>query len=121
MTGLSPQHAEAVQVCTPRGQHTLATVVGARVRAPVLPSSHHRPRAATQVVHYQPGQQYMPHYDWFNAEKDPRFEEKTAGRGNRLVSVFAYLSECDAGAKRGCGCGTELGLKLGLGAVKTCV
>jgi hypothetical protein len=52
LSGLTPQHAEAVQ-----------------------------------VVHYEPGQQYRPHYDYLNPE-DARYEEKTAAMGNRLLSVF---------------------------------
>ena len=61
LTGLAPQHAEAVQ-----------------------------------VVHYLPGQEYRPHFDWFTPD-DSRFEERTRTQGNRLVSVFVYLTHCQAG------------------------
>lgn len=65
LSGLSPQHAEAVQ-----------------------------------LVHYLPGQEYRPHFDWF-AHRDARFGEKTAVTGNRLVSFFVYLSGCEAGGHTG--------------------
>lgn len=53
---------------------------------------------AVQVVHYEPGQQYRPHYDYFTPD-DARFRAKTAVQGNRLVSVFVYLSGCPAGGR----------------------
>ena len=49
-----------------------------------------------QIVHYLPGQEYRPHYDWFNPE-DSRYAEKTEVMGNRLLSFFVYLSDCPAG------------------------
>ena len=49
-----------------------------------------------QVVHYLPGQEYRPHYDWFSPE-DGRYATKTAVMGNRLLSFFVYLSGCKAG------------------------
>lgn len=61
LCGMSPQHAEAVQ-----------------------------------MVHYLPGQEYRPHFDWFSS-RDARFADKTREMGNRLVSFFIYLSGCDAG------------------------
>merc|ERR1740124_793508 len=63
LTGLTPQHAEAVQ-----------------------------------VVHYQPAQEYRPHFDWFSGS-DARLAEKLAVRGNRLVSVFVYLQLPEAGGR----------------------
>jgi len=65
LTGLTPQHAEAVQ-----------------------------------MVHYTPGQEYRPHFDWFSPS-DLRFKDKTRESGNRLVSFFIYLSACDAGGHTG--------------------
>ena len=53
---------------------------------------------AVQVVHYLSSQQYRPHYDYFNPE-DERYEQRCGVQGNRLVSVFAYLSGCDGGGK----------------------
>ena len=38
-----------------------------------------------QVVHYLPGQQYRPHYDYFCPE-DARFPQKTGVMGNRYFN-----------------------------------
>ena len=65
---------------------------------------------AVQVVHYQEGQEYQTHNDWFNP-KDPSYGERVLKRGQRLVSVFCYL--CDV--PEHCGGGTffpELGLRF---------
>ena len=53
---------------------------------------------AVQVVHYDSGQEYRPHCDYFSPD-DARYREKTLMQGNRLVSFFVYLSSCDAGGK----------------------
>jgi hypothetical protein len=53
---------------------------------------------AVQVVHYGPGQQYRPHYDYFSPE-DKNYGRKCAAQGNRLLSFFVYLSGCDGGGK----------------------
>ncbi|MDN5925027.1 MAG: 2OG-Fe(II) oxygenase [Xanthomonadales bacterium] len=53
-----------------------------------LPAEHGE---GLQVLHYQPGQQYEPHYDWF----DPTqlgFKGVTARSGQRIASVIMYLN-----------------------------
>ena len=47
-------------------------------------------------MHYQPAQEYRPHFDWFSGS-DARLAEKLAVRGNRLVSLFVYLQLPEAG------------------------
>ncbi|RDS80107.1 2-oxoglutarate-dependent dioxygenase [Dyella monticola] len=49
-----------------------------------------------QVLHYLPGQQYEPHYDWFNPEQ-PGFAAITAQGGQRIASLVMYLNTPDAG------------------------
>lgn len=49
-----------------------------------------------QVLHYLPGQQYEPHYDWFNPE-EPGFAAITAKGGQRIASLVMYLNTPDAG------------------------
>ena len=49
-----------------------------------------------QVLHYLPGQQYEPHYDWFDPEQ-PGFEAITAKGGQRIASVVIYLNTPEAG------------------------
>lgn len=54
---------------------------------------------AVQVVHYEVGQQYKPHYDWFS--KEARSADRVDGRGNRLLSLFVYLALPEAGGRTG--------------------
>jgi prolyl 4-hydroxylase len=49
-----------------------------------------------QVLHYLPGQQYEPHYDWFDPEQ-PGFEAITAKGGQRIASLVMYLNTPEAG------------------------
>lgn len=49
-----------------------------------------------QVLHYLPGQQYEPHYDWFNPEQ-PGFAAITAKGGQRVASLVMYLNTPEAG------------------------
>ena len=53
---------------------------------------------AVQVVHYRTSQQYRPHYDFFQPS-DSRYAERCREQGNRLISVFAYLSPCAGGGR----------------------
>ena len=49
-----------------------------------------------QILHYLPGQQYEPHYDWFNPEQ-PGFAAITAKGGQRVASLVMYLNTPEAG------------------------
>jgi prolyl 4-hydroxylase len=49
-----------------------------------------------QVLHYLPGQQYEPHYDWFDPEQ-PGFPAITAKGGQRIASLVMYLNTPDGG------------------------
>lgn len=53
-----------------------------------LPVAHGE---ALQILHYEPGQQYEPHYDWFD-EKQPGFQAITAKGGQRVASIILYLN-----------------------------
>jgi prolyl 4-hydroxylase len=44
-----------------------------------------------QILHYLPGQEYEPHFDWFDAEQ-PGFATITATGGQRIASVVMYLN-----------------------------
>jgi prolyl 4-hydroxylase len=44
-----------------------------------------------QILHYLPGQEYEPHYDWFDPTQ-PGFEAITAKGGQRIASVVMYLN-----------------------------
>jgi prolyl 4-hydroxylase len=49
-----------------------------------------------QILHYLPGQQYEPHYDWFDPEQ-PGFAAVTAKGGQRIASLVMYLNTPEAG------------------------
>ena len=51
---------------------------------------------AAQLVHYTPGQEYRPHFDFYSP-RGAAYRVGTAVQGNRLVSVFAYLSDVSRG------------------------
>lgn len=49
-----------------------------------------------QVLRYLPGQQYEPHYDWFDPNQ-PGFAAITATGGQRIASLVMYLNTPEAG------------------------
>lgn len=61
-----------------------------------------------QVVQYMPGQQYTPHYDWFNPTMEgPR--KHLARGGQRVATVILYLSDVETGGSTNF---TNLGLDI---------
>lgn len=53
-----------------------------------LPVSHGE---GLQVLHYLAGQEYEPHFDWFDPEQ-PGYATITAAGGQRIASVVMYLN-----------------------------
>lgn len=53
-----------------------------------VPASHGE---GLQILHYLPGQEYEPHYDWFDPEQ-PGYGAITAAGGQRIASVVMYLN-----------------------------
>ncbi|WP_199099064.1 2OG-Fe(II) oxygenase [Dyella sp. ASV21] len=53
-----------------------------------------------QILHYLPGQEYEPHFDWFNPEQ-PGFSAVTARGGQRIASVVMYLNTPEEGGGTG--------------------
>ncbi|TAL87783.1 MAG: 2-oxoglutarate-dependent dioxygenase [Rhodanobacter sp.] len=53
-----------------------------------MPVSHGE---GLQILHYLPGQEYEPHFDWFDPTQ-PGFEAITAIGGQRIASVVMYLN-----------------------------
>ncbi|HEX5307091.1 MAG TPA: 2OG-Fe(II) oxygenase [Dyella sp.] len=62
-----------------------------------VPASHGE---GLQVLHYRPGQEYEPHYDWFDPTQ-PGFEAVTAHGGQRVASIVMYLNTPEAGGGTG--------------------
>jgi prolyl 4-hydroxylase len=49
-----------------------------------------------QILHYLPGQEYKPHFDWFDPAH-PGFGVITAAGGQRIASVVMYLNTPEQG------------------------
>ena len=58
-----------------------------------IPVSHGE---GLQILHYLPGQEYQPHYDWFDPDH-PGYATVTARGGQRIASVVMYLNTPEAG------------------------
>ncbi|MEW9573604.1 2OG-Fe(II) oxygenase [Rhodanobacter sp. Si-c] len=58
-----------------------------------IPVSHGE---GLQILHYLPGQEYQPHYDWFDPDQ-PGYATVTARGGQRIASVVIYLNTPEAG------------------------
>ena len=58
-----------------------------------VPASHGE---GLQVLHYLPGQEYEPHFDWFDPDQ-PGYEAITAAGGQRIASVVMYLNTPEQG------------------------
>jgi len=95
-----------------RGESALVNRIEARIarllRWPVEKGEH------LQVLHYRPGDQYEPHYDYFDPSK-PGAAAVLARGGQRVATLLMYLREPERGgettfphlglrfaAKRGC-------------------
>lgn len=70
-----------------------------------VPASHGE---GLQILHYLPGQEYEPHFDWFDPEQ-PGYAAITAVGGQRIASVVMYLN---TPAKGGGTAFPELGLTV---------
>lgn len=58
-----------------------------------IPVSHGE---GLQILHYLPGQEYQPHFDWFDPAQ-PGYSTVTARGGQRIASVVMYLNTPEAG------------------------
>lgn len=62
-----------------------------------IPVSHGE---GLQILHYLPGQEYEPHFDWFDPTQ-PGFSAVTARGGQRIASVVMYLNTPEEGGGTG--------------------
>ena len=80
------------------GESPLIERIEARLSALLgVPTSHGE---GLQVLHYGPGQEYEPHYDWFDPSQ-PGFEAVTKHGGQRMASIVMYLNTPEAGGGTG--------------------
>lgn len=49
-----------------------------------------------QILHYLPGQEYKPHFDWFDPSQ-PSFVPVTSAGGQRIASIVMYLNTPEKG------------------------
>lgn len=76
------------------GESPLIQRIEQRIAALVdIPVSHGE---GLQILHYQPGQEYEPHFDWFDPAQ-PGFTAVTARGGQRVASIVMYLNTPDEG------------------------
>jgi hypothetical protein len=62
-----------------------------RVAAAIgVPLIHQEP---TNVLHYDPGQEYSPHFDFITAEDEYAFAREIAAFGQRICTFLIYLNE----------------------------
>ena len=58
-----------------------------------LPANHGE---GLQILHYRPGQEYEPHFDWFDPAL-PGYDSITRAGGQRIASVVMYLNTPELG------------------------
>lgn len=51
-----------------------------------------------QVIRYEPGQEYRPHFDAYNAESE-RGQRTMKNGGQRIVTALCYLNEVESGGE----------------------
>lgn len=79
-----------------RGENAIVTRLEQRIAALTgLPVEHGEP---LQVLHYQPGNEYLAHHDWFDPA-DPGSAEVLRNGGQRVITVIVYLNEVAAGGE----------------------
>ena len=85
------------------GASALADAVQRRIMSVIgLPMDRAEP---LQVQHYVPGQEYAPHFDYFDTTADPAAAAPSSGPvsttvsrfGQRVATMICYLSEVEAG------------------------
>lgn len=58
-----------------------------------FPESHGEP---LQILHYLPGAEYRPHYDYFDPQQ-PGSDKVLAMGGQRIATLVMYLNDCEEG------------------------
>ena len=61
-----------------------------------ITNTHVSQGECVQILKYLPGQEYQPHYDWFD-ERDPGSAKHLEGGGQRIITALVYLNDCEQG------------------------
>jgi prolyl 4-hydroxylase len=77
-----------------RGENELVRRIEARIaELTSLPVEHGEP---IQILHYLPGAEYKPHYDYFDPKQSGN-EKVLAMGGQRIATLVMYLNDVEAG------------------------
>lgn len=77
-----------------RGETALVRRIERRIAELLeFPEAHGEP---IQVLHYLPGAQYRPHYDYFDP-RQPGSDKMLAMGGQRIATLVMYLNDCQEG------------------------
>jgi prolyl 4-hydroxylase len=77
-----------------RGENALVRRIEARIaELTSLPVEHGEP---IQILHYMPGAEYKPHYDYFDP-KLPGNEKVLSMGGQRIATLVMYLNDVESG------------------------
>lgn len=80
------------------GEHPLIARIEARIaQATGVPVEHGE---GFQVLHYQPGGEYQPHFDYFNPGRSGEARQLEVG-GQRVATLVIYLNSVQAGGATG--------------------
>ncbi len=80
------------------GEHALIAKIEARIaQATGVPVEHGE---GFQVLHYQPGGEYQPHFDFFNPGRSGEARQLEVG-GQRVATLVIYLNSVQAGGATG--------------------
>lgn len=90
-------------ICDLPNTSMVVTLLRARILASISPAA--RPELTT-LLHYRPGEEFLPHYDFFDLS-NPGSAREVAQKGQRSVTCLVYLNDDYQGGE------TEF-LKLGL-------
>ena len=73
-------------------KHTDAVLAFVRSRIAVLANVAIRGLEASQVLHYEVGQEFRPHHDFFDVS-NPAYAREVARTGQRALTVLVYLND----------------------------
>ena len=76
-------------ICDLPNTSMAVTLLRARIRASISPAA--RPELTT-LLHYRPGEEFLPHYDFFDLS-NPGSAREVAQKGQRSVTCLVYLND----------------------------
>lgn len=87
---------DAARTNTVAGSHPLEpdlVLQLARMRISAMIDTPMTQLEAANILHYAPGQEYRPHFDFIRPEEARSFGEELASMGQRMATVLVYLND----------------------------